>query len=258
MIIDSHCHLYHKRFDEDREASIRRAKDAGVGTIVMPAIDVASIEDAIALSRRHDGLYAMAALHPSETRTASDADFERVAAMCDEPEVVAVGESGLDYHWDRSFDEKQHDYFRRHIHLAAEKNLPLILHNREATQDLVSILHEEKKSLGEPVRLRGIFHCYTGPAPLAQVAADLGFFVGLGGILTFKNSGLAEIARDIPLKQIVLETDAPYLAPEPHRGKRNEPAYTRLVAQKLAEVKGMPVDEIEEATTENARRLFRL
>ena len=255
-IIDTHCHLYHGRFDDDREAAIERAREAGVEVIIMPAIDVPSIEDAIALCRRHEGLYAMAALHPSETKDATSDDFEAVIELCDAPEVVAVGESGLDYYWDRSFDRKQHEYLRKHIRLAVEKDLPLILHNREASDDLVGILYDERKALDTPERLRGIFHCYTGPAMLAQMAADIGFLVGIGGILTFKNSDVADILREVPLSQMVLETDAPFLAPEPHRGDRNEPAYTRLVAEKLAQTKDMPLEEIVAATTENARNLF--
>ena len=258
MLIDTHAHLYHERFDADREAAIGRARDAGVEVIIMPAIDLPSIEDAIELCRKHEGLYAMAALHPSETRDADESDLEAVAAFCDAPEVVAVGESGLDYYWDRSFDDRQHAFFRSHVRLAVEKDLPLILHNREASDDLVRILYDERKKLASPERLRGIFHCFTGPALLARMASELGFMIGLGGILTFKNSDLEDIVRDIPLSQIVVETDAPYLAPEPHRGGRNEPAFTRQVAEKLAAVKDVPIEEVARVTTANARALFGL
>lgn len=256
MLVDSHAHLYLDRFDADREEVLKRARDAGVEVIVMPAIDVSSIEAAIALCEKYDGLYAMSALHPSETKDATDEDFARVVELCDHPAVVAVGESGLDYYWDRSFDAKQQDFFRRHIRLAVEKDLPLILHNRDASGDLTRILREERDALRPGPRLRGIFHCFGGPLELAREAAELGFLLGIGGTLTFKNSGVAEVVRDVPLEQIVVETDAPFLAPVPYRGKRNEPAYVRLVAEKLAEVKGVAVEEVERVTTENAIRLF--
>ncbi len=259
IIIDTHAHIYHKRMLDDQPAMIQRAKDAGVEIIVMPAIDVASIHDALALCDAYDGLYAMSAIHPSDTKDATDEDFEAVAAFCDDPRVVAVGESGLDYYWDRTFDAKQQDFFRRHIHLAIEKDLPLILHMRdkqgrdEVHRDMVAILKEEKAD-----NLRGIFHCFGGPAWLIEEAAKLNFLLGIGGTLTFKNSGVADIVKDVPLSRIVLETDAPFLAPVPHRGKRNEPAYTRLVAEKLAEVKGVSLDEVAAATSANAKQLFGL
>ncbi len=264
MLIDTHAHLYLERFDADRGAVVARAREAGVTSVVLPAIDVPSIYQALGLCERYEGFYAMAALHPSETKEANEADFEAVAALCDHPRVVAVGESGLDYYWDRTFDGRQHDSYRRHIRLAVEKDLPLILHIRdkngrdEAHRDIVEILQDEKAASPQPARLRGIFHCFTGPAWVAEAARDLGFLVGLGGVLTFKNSGLDVLAADLPMEQIVLETDAPFLAPTPHRGKRNEPAYVRLVAEKLAEVKGLSVEEVARCTTENARRLFRL
>lgn len=258
MLIDTHAHLYLDHFDDDRDAVLRRARDAKVNTIVMPAIDVPSIEQAVDLCQTHDGLYAMAALHPSETEEATDEDFAAVAEWCDDPHVVAVGESGLDYYWDRSFDDRQQHFFRRHIQLAIEKDLPLILHNREATEDILRILEEEKAATDHPERLRGILHCFVDPPEMAERAADLGFLVGLGGITTFSNSEVDAYARDIPLDQIVVETDAPYLAPEPNRGKRNEPAYVRHVADHLARVKDIPLREVERVTTENARQIYEL
>ncbi|GIV60360.1 MAG: TatD family hydrolase [Rhodothermaceae bacterium] len=257
MLIDTHAHLYLDRFDEDRDAMLERARAAGVGIILMPAIDVASIHRALRLCETYEGLYAMAALHPSETKTATGEDFAAIAALCDHPKVVAVGESGLDYYWDRSFDERQQAFFRRHIRLAAEKDLPLVLHNRAASEDLVRILREERRALARPERLRGVFHCFEGPAALAEEAAALGFLIGVGGLLVNKKA-VARAVAGAPLSQIVLETDAPYLAPEPHRGRRNEPAYLRLVAERLAELKGLTVEEVERITTGNARRLFGL
>lgn len=258
MIIDTHAHIYLEPFDEDREAMLQRAREAGVGTIVMPAIDLPSIERATRLCRRHEDLYAMAALHPSETKEASASDFDKVATWCEDRCVVAVGESGLDYYWDRSFDDRQQAFFRQHIRLSIEKDLPLVIHNREATEDVLRILQSEREVSEHPERLRGILHCFVDGPEEAEVAAELGFLVGLGGILTFKNSDLAARVREIPLGQIVLETDAPYLAPEPHRGKRNEPAYVRHVAEKLAEVKEISLEEVGRVTTKNAQRLYGL
>lgn len=256
MFIDTHAHLYHERFDEDRREVIERARKRGVMKIIMPAIGVPSIHQAIALSKEYEGLYAMAALHPSETEEATESDMEAVAELCDHPKVVAVGESGLDYYWDRSFDDRQQDFFRRHIRLAIEKDLPLILHNREASEDLVAILREEREASSHPERLHGIFHSFVGPAWVAEAALELEFHLGLGGILTFKNSDVEEAIVDVPMEHIVLETDAPFLAPEPNRGKRNEPAFLPFVAEKLAEVKGLSINETERITTENAQGLF--
>ncbi len=258
MLIDTHAHVYHNRFKGEIPDAIKRARDAGVKVIVMPAIDVASIHQAIELSEAHEGLYAMAALHPSDVRDATERDLEAVRELSEHPKVIAIGESGLDYYWDRSFDEKQQEYFRWHIRLAAEVDLPLILHNREATSDILRILEEERATLADPSRLRGILHCFVDDAAAARRAQDLGFLVGIGGIVTFKNSDLKDHVKDIPMEQIVLETDAPFLAPEPHRGKRNEPAYVRLVAEKVAEVKDLDLEDVIRTTSDNARRLFGL
>lgn len=258
MLVDTHAHLYLDRFDEDRDATIRQARQAGVKIIVMPAIDGASIRQAVDLCEEYDGLYAMAALHPSETKEATGEDFETVVDWCSHPSVVAVGESGLDYYWDRSFDEKQQAFFRRHVRLAIEADLPLVIHNREATDDILAILEEEHVRAEAPERMRGILHCYVDPPHVAERAWELGFYVGVGGILTFSNSDVDEYVRDVPLERVVVETDSPYLAPEPHRGDRNEPAYVRHVAERLAQVKEVPVREVERITTENARAIYEL
>ncbi len=224
--------------------------------VVQSAIDVESVHRALELCDRFDGFYAMAALHPSETKEATDADFEAIAALCDNPRVVAVGESGLDYYWDRTFDDRQETFFRRHIELAVEKDLPLVIHNREASDDVVRVLRDGHAASGFSTRLRGIFHCFGGPVALYEQAADLGFLVGIGGTVTFKNGGVDHVVREIPLSGVVLETDAPFLAPVPYRGKRNEPAYVALVAQRIAELKGLTLGEVAQVTTANAVALF--
>jgi len=258
MLVDTHAHLYLDQFDDDREAVLARARDAGVETIVMPAIDVPSIQQAVDLCTEHEGLYAMAALHPSETEEATDADFEAVKNWCDHPSIVAVGESGLDYYWDRSFDDRQHAFFRRHIRLAIEADLPLVIHNREATDDILAILEEEHERTDHPERMRGILHCYVDPSSVAERAWALGFYVGVGGIMTFSNSEVDESVEDVPLDRIVVETDSPYLAPEPNRGDRNEPAFVRHVADHLARIKDVPIREVEEITTQNAMDIYEL
>jgi TatD DNase family protein len=258
MFIDTHAHLYLEQFENDFEDVLLRARSCGVGMIVMPAIDILSIEKAIGLCERNEGMYAMAALHPSAVKDASDDDFSRVAELCDSPYVVAIGETGLDYYWDRSFDTKQQDYVRRHIRLAIERDLPIIFHIREATSDLLRIVDEERTTSSQPTRLRGIFHCFTGSAEEAQRMWELGFYLGIGGIVTFKNAGLNDVVRDIPLDRLVLETDAPYLAPAPYRGKRNEPAYVQLVAKTIASTKNVSVDHVADATTNNAKALFHI
>ena len=256
MLIDTHAHIYLDRFDADFPFMMERAWEVGVKAILMPAIDIPSIHLALELCSRYAGLYAMVALHPSETKNATDAHFDEVASLAAEPRVVAIGETGLDYYWDRGFDEKQHDMLRRHIRLAVEKNLPLVFHNREASEDLVRILKEEKEVSKYPERLRGVFHCFGGPTWLGDEVIGLGFHVGIGGTLTFKNAGVPEAIKDISMDRIVLETDAPFLAPVPHRGKRNEPAYVRIVAEKLAETRDLSLLQVARATTENACRLF--
>ena len=258
MLIDTHAHLYLEQFDDDRPAVLRRARDAGVETIVMPAIDVPSIRQAVDLCDEHDGLYAMAALHPSETDEATDEDVEAVREWCAHPSIVAVGESGLDYYWDRSFDDRQQAFFRRHIRLAIAADLPLVIHNREATDDILDILEEERERTDHPDRMRGILHCYVDPPKVAERAWALGFYLGVGGIMTFSNSEVDTYVGDVPLDHLVVETDSPYLAPEPNRGDRNEPAYVRHVADHLARIKNVPIEEVERTTTENARAIYDL
>ena len=267
-LIDTHAHLYFERFDADRAEVLRRAREAGVEALVMPAVDVDSIGKAARLCRQQrkqrgdwghaPALYAMAALHPSETEKAPAADFDQVAAWTDHQHVVAVGETGLDHYHDRSFDDRQEAFFRQHVRLALEKDLPLVLHHRAATDATLDVLEGERRAAERPERLRGILHCFTGSPDQAERAIELGFLIGVGGILTFTNSDFDEAVREIPLDHLVVETDAPYLAPEPHRGKRNEPAFVRDVAAYLADVKSTSLEEVARATTANARRVYEL
>ncbi|NNE35842.1 MAG: TatD family hydrolase [Rhodothermales bacterium] len=258
MIVDSHVHLYHKRFDADREDVIARAHAADVTTMLMPAIDLASVSAAIDLCRQHEGLYAMSAIHPSDVKDADEEDLEQVERFCADPHVIAVGETGLDYYWDRSFDEKQQEFFRRHIRIAISLDLPVVIHNREATNDVIRILREEHENSSHRERLRGVLHCFGGPVDVVEQAIELGFYFGIGGTVTYKNSGVADVVREIPIDRILVETDAPFLAPVPRRGKRNEPAYTAFVVEFIAQVKNLSVDDVASATTRNAKALFEI
>lgn len=264
-LVDTHAHLYLDAFDPDREAVLARARAAGLEAILLPAVDAASIRAALDLAERHRGLcYAMTGVHPSYVREASEADWQAVEALARHPRVVAVGESGLDYYWDRSFVDLQHAALRRQARLAMAADLPLVLHNRDrdgrdgSSRDLIAILHEERAAHPHGDRLRGVFHCFGGPAWLAEEALALGFHLGVGGSLTYRNGAVAAALEGVPLERIVLETDAPYLAPVPHRGRRNEPAHVVLVAERLAALRGLAVDDVARVTTAAARSLFRL
>jgi len=263
MLIDTHAHLYDSRFEQDLDAVLLRARQAGVEQILLPAVDVSSVYRALDLSVKYEEIYAMAAIHPTHIPEATDRDFEEITQLCDHPKVIAVGESGLDYYWDKYYDERQPDFFARHIRLSIETGLPLIIHLRDKQHrdqvhhDAIQILKRELHPL-DSRPYRGIFHCFTGPDWLPKAAAELGFLIGVGGAVTFKNSGVADMLRDVPLSQIVLETDAPYMSPVPHRGKRNEPAWTALVAQKVAFVKNTTVAEVAEVTSATSRQLFHI
>lgn len=258
MLVDTHVHLSHRQFAPDLPDVIRRARAAGVRVMLIPAIDLPSIERANKICEGGEGIYAMAGIHPSYTKDTTESDFQRIVTMASDPAIVAIGESGLDYYHDRSFDEKQQELLRRHARLAMRVGKPLILHNRDASDDLLRILREEREASPAPERLRGIFHCFSGPATLGRSAIELGFMLGVGGNVTYKNSPTAAALTDLDLADLVLETDGPFLAPVPYRGKRNEPAYVALVAEAVAAIKGVTVAEVAEVTTANALRLFGL
>ncbi|MDA0875571.1 MAG: TatD family hydrolase [Bacteroidetes bacterium] len=264
MLIDTHAHIFLEPFDSDFDQVLERANGAGVGHILMPAIDVPSIHRCLELADAYDGsrggpvLHAMAGIHPSSVKDATDSDLETVARLARDPRIVAIGETGLDYYWDRSFDARQHDSLRFHIRLAEEVDKPLVFHDRESSHDLVRIVQEEKGRSARPDRIRGVFHCFGGPSEHTERVLALGFHMGIGGTYTFKNGGIPQATATVPMDRIILETDAPYLTPAPHRGTRNEPAYVWLVAEKLAEMRGLSVEEVTRVTTENAKRLFGL
>ncbi len=251
-MIDSHCHLDGEKFDGDREATIARAVEAGVGTML--AIGTGELDVAIRMAERYPQFLATVGVHPHDAAKATEGSYERLVELARHPKVVAVGEMGLDYHYDFAPRDIQREVFIRHLKIAREAKLPIVIHTREAWADTLEILREHwDASLG------GVFHCFTGSSEEAREAVGLNFHVGLGGVLTYpKAEALREAARETPLERILLETDSPYLAPVPHRGKRNEPAFVMETAKKLAEIKGMSLEEVDEATSGNFRRLFRL
>lgn len=257
-MIDTHTHIDGEEFDADRDLAIRRAKDAGVEKVLVPAIDLKSIGSVLATCRAYPGYaYPMIGLHPEEVK----ADWREVLAqmkpMLDEPghPFIAIGEVGLDFYWSREFEAEQLEAFEAQVEWAAEYNLPLMIHCRKAQNEMVHILKHHEREL----RRGGVFHCFTGNAQeAAQLLEFDNFVLGIGGVLTFKKSHLPEVLPQIPVGRVVLETDSPYMAPVPMRGKRNESAFVALVLKKMAEVYGMEESEIDRITTENATRIFAL
>lgn len=252
MIIDTHTHLYDEKFDEDRLESIQNAIDTGVHKMVMPNCDSSTI--AGMLQVEHDfpnHCFAMMGLHPCYVKENVDDELAIVRDWLEKRKFAAVGEIGLDYYWDKTFIEAQKKAFRLQMEWAIEFNLPIVIHNREATKDSIELVREYV-----PKGIRGVFHCFSGSYETAMQIIDLGFYIGVGGVLTYKNAGLQEVIQKIDLQHIVLETDAPYLTPTPFRGKRNESAYIQYVAQKLADLKSISVEEVEKITSLNAIQLF--
>jgi len=258
MLVDNHIHLYDASFDADRDDAVRRAREVGVEAFVVPAIDVRTTESALRLAAVHNDVHPMAGIHPSEVKDATEDDFLAIERLSENPGVVAIGETGLDYYWDRSFDDRQQDFLRRHVRLAMRAGLPLVLHNREGGDDIVRILREERDRSSDADRLRGVFHCFSGPAELIDDVNELGFYFGIGGLVTFKNAGVAELVGRLPANRILLETDAPYLAPVPKRGKRNEPSYLAHIARRVSDALEWSMEELIAVTGANSVRLFRL
>jgi TatD DNase family protein len=250
-LIDTHAHLQLQHFDEGRDAVIRRALDAGVAKIITIGTDVASSRQAIALAEKYDGVFAAVGIHPTDCGDATEKEFEEIRGLAMHPRAVAIGEIGLDFYWKDVAPEKQRRAFVRQLALAREMNKPAIIHNREAGEAILQTLREENIH-----ELRGVFHCFSENPDFAKRVLDLGCYISFTGNLTYKKSTLPEVAAQIPLDRIMLETDAPFMAPVPHRGKRNEPAFVVHVAEKLAEIKNLPLEEIAKTTSEKAHRLF--
>ncbi|MEM6725502.1 MAG: TatD family hydrolase [Bacteroidota bacterium] len=252
MLIDTHAHLYLKQFDEDLTEVINRAKAAGVQKVYLPNIDQASIESMLRLEKSHpDFFFPMMGLHPCSVKADYKEELKIVKGWLDRRPFCAVGEIGIDLYWDKTFVKEQQDAFLTQARWAVDLDVPIVIHSRESTDMIIELLRENWID-----GLRGIFHCFGGSVEQAKAIIDLGFYLGIGGVLTFKKSGLDKTLKEVSLEHLVLETDSPYLAPTPYRGKRNESAYTRLVAEKLALVKDLSLEEVMQKTTENALKIF--
>lgn len=252
MLFDTHAHLNAEQYNEDLDEVIARAQKEGVTHMVVVGFDRPTIIKAMELANGYDFIYACVGWHPVDAIDMTDEDLRWIEELSAHPKVVALGEMGLDYHWDKSPKEVQKEVFRKQIRLAKKVNLPIVIHNREATADVVEILQEEHAE-----EVGGIMHCFSGSPEVAKECVKMNFYISLGGPVTFKNAKKPkEVAAEIPLDKLLIETDCPYLAPHPYRGQRNEPGYVKLVAEQIAEIKGIPFDEVAEVTSQNAKKLF--
>lgn len=252
MLFDTHTHINAEQFDEDLEEVIQRALDAGLEKMIVVGFDRPTIKRAMELVEIYDFVYASVGWHPVDAIDLVEEDLQWIEELAKHPKVVAIGEMGLDYHWDKSPKDIQKKVFRKQIQLAKKVQLPIIIHNREATADIVEILQEEKAE-----EVGGIMHCYGGSVETALQCIDMNFYISLGGTVTFKNARKPkEVATAIPLDKLLIETDCPYLAPTPFRGKRNEPSYVKLVAEEIAKLKNISYEEVASKTMENAKKLF--
>ena len=254
MLVDSHCHLdYYKEEDGELDAVVNRARAAGVATMVTIGTRISEFERVRAIAERYDDVYCTVGIHPHEAASEPETNVARLVELTKHPKVIGIGETGLDFYYDHSPRDRQAEVFRTHIAAAREAGLPLIVHSRNADAETAELL--EEGAVGSS--LRGLIHCFSTTRELSGRATKMGFLISLSGILTFKNADeLREIAREIPSEQLLVETDAPYLAPVPHRGKRNEPAFVAHTASYLAELRGMAPAELAAATTANFFRLF--
>lgn len=252
MLIDSHAHLEMKEFDHDREKVVERARQAGVDFIVTVGTNLALSKKAIALAEKYENIYATVGVHPHDVAKADYNTFEDIRELAHRKKVVAYGEIGLDFFRNISPQEKQLDLFGRQLELANDLKLPVIIHDRDA--------HEQTLKMVKASSIRcGVFHCFSGDYDMARQCIDLGFYVSVPGVVTFdKAKTIQDVARRVPLSSLLLETDAPYLAPIPHRGKRNEPSFIIHTAKKVAELKGVSLEEVAQATTKNAKSLFHI
>lgn len=249
-LVDTHCHLDNEKFDEDRLEVIERIKE-NLEFCVNIGYDLASSKKSLELAKEYDFIYAVIGVHPIDIAEYSEEVEKKLELLGKNPKVVAIGEIGLDYHWMTEPKEVQQERFKKQLELAEKLNKPVVIHTRDAMEDTVNILKEYPN-------ITGVIHCYPGSLETAKQLVDR-FYLGIGGTLTFKNSKKAvEVVKDIPLDRIVIETDCPYLTPEPFRGKRNEPIYVEYVAKKIAEIKEISVEDVTKITTENAKKLYRI
>lgn len=254
MLIDTHVHLNADQYDEDLQEVIDRALEEGIDRMFVVGFDTNTIERTMKLIDQYDFIYGIIGWHPVDAIDCTEERLQWIKELSKHPKIIGIGEMGLDYHWDKSPKDIQKEVFRKQIALAKRVQLPIIIHNREATQDCVDILKEENAS-----EVGGIMHSFSGSNEIADEILKMNFYISLGGPVTFKNAKQPkEVAQHVPLDRLLVETDAPYLSPHPYRGKRNEPARVKLVAEQIAELRGISYEEVCKATTENAERLFKL
>lgn len=251
-LVDTHCHLYLDEFASDLQQVLERAERAGVKRIYLPAIDGNHQKQLVKLQKTYvDRCYSMLGLHPCYVNADFKTELKQIRESVEGGDYVAIGEIGLDYYWSREFDKEQMLAFREQIALARAYALPIVIHSRNSMDDCLQVVKEEKAN-----GISGIFHCFSGTYENAMDIIECGMVLGIGGVITYKNSGLAEVVARVPLDYLVLETDAPYLTPIPYRGKRNEPGYLEYIVKKIAEVKNISVEEVAEVTTKNANTVF--
>ncbi len=251
-MIDTHCHLYSAEFENDIEDVMKRAQLEGITKFYLPAIDSEYTTSMELLEEKYPNqCFAMAGLHPCSVKENYQEELDKIKTLLQKRKFSGIGETGLDFYWDKTFVLQQYDALEQQIELALQYDLPLILHTRNATQETIDVI----KSFA-CTSLKGIFHCFGGSLHEAEQIIDLNFYLGIGGVITYKNAGLAEVLSNVDMKYLVLETDAPYLSPVPMRGKRNESCYLKYIAEKLALVKNISVDEVKKVTTLNAEKIF--
>jgi TatD DNase family protein len=253
ILTDTHTHLYSKEFDTDRDVLISKAIDAGISRLFMPNVDSESIAGMFQVEKQFPGnCFAMMGLHPCSVNANYQHELQIIEYWLNKRKFVAIGEIGIDLYWDTTFFEQQQDAFRRQIQLAKKYNVPYVIHSRNSFEEVMEIVSESKSE-----NMKAIFHCFSGNAEQAERVIEAGSFkLGIGGVVTFKNSGLDKVVEAIDLKHLVLETDAPYLAPVPHRGKRNDPDHLLLIAKKIAEIKNISIEEVAAVTTQNSKEVF--
>jgi len=252
QLVDTHCHIFLEDFDSDRDDVITRAKNDGINKLILPNVDRSTLDRLHETCGKYPGTcFPVLGLHPSSVNANFEEELSVIRRELDEGTSIGVGEIGMDLYWDKTFVAEQEQAFISQLGWANELNLPVIIHVRQAFAETFAAIQKSRIT-----GLRGVFHCFSGGLDEAEMVVGMGFLLGIGGVATFKNGGLSDVLTNIPLDKMVLETDAPYLAPTPHRGKRNEPSYMKLVAMKLAEIKGIPLDEVASVTTRNAEQLF--
>ncbi len=252
VLIDTHVHLNNPKLHGRLDEVIENARKVGVEAMIVVGYDRATNHKALSIAHEHSCIYATVGIHPTDAQKTTDADLKALEKLLDDPRVVAVGECGLDYYWDKEHKDDQKRVFEHQIRLAKARDLPVVVHMRDATEDTYETLKKHAP-------LKGVMHCYSGSAEMAMRFVDLGLYISLGGPVTFLNAKTPkEVAKLVPLEKLLIETDAPYLSPHPFRGKTNEPARVKLVAESLADLKSLPLDTVAQATTKNARALFGL